>query len=90
LDVHTFGDTPVLTFASSKPREPEGKETIADVEKWRAGQLAYLASLAGMSMHGKGPIVIPDSSHSSMVMGEQQAEAMVEAIIGFVSGLPPL
>lgn len=88
LDVHTFGDTPVLTFASSKPREPEGKETITDVEKWRIGQLAYLASLAGMSAHGKGPIIIPDSSHSSMVMGEHQAEVMSEAIIAFLSRLP--
>jgi pimeloyl-ACP methyl ester carboxylesterase len=87
LDVRTFGDTPVLTFASSKPRDPEGKETVADVEKWRIGQLAYLASLAGMSTHGKGPIIIPDSSHASMVMGEHEAEAMSQAITAFLSGL---
>jgi pimeloyl-ACP methyl ester carboxylesterase len=88
LDVHSFGDTAVLVFASSKPRDPEGKETIADVEKWRAGQLAYLASLASMSTNGKGPIIIPDSTHSSMVMGEHQSEAMAQAIIAFISGLP--
>jgi pimeloyl-ACP methyl ester carboxylesterase len=88
LDVHSFGDTPVLTVASSEPRQPEGKETIADVKKWRIGQLAYLASVAGMSTHGKGPIIIPGSSHSSMVMGEHQAETMAEEIIGFVSDLP--
>jgi pimeloyl-ACP methyl ester carboxylesterase len=88
LDVHSVGDTPVLTFASSEPRQPEGNETIADVKKWRDGQLAYLASLAGMSTYGKGPIIVPNSSHTSMVMGERQAEAMAEAIIGFVSGPP--
>ena len=88
LDVHSFGDTPVLTFASSEPRQPEGKETVADVKKWRVGQLAYLASLASMSTQGKGPIIVPNSSHASMVMGEHQAEAMAEVIIGFLSGLP--
>lgn len=84
LDVHTFGDIPVLTFASSKLRDPEGKETVSDVEKWRTGQLAYLASLAGMSTHGKGPVIIPESTHSSMVMGEVQAEFMAEVIVAFL------
>lgn len=88
LDVHSFGDTPVLTFTSSEPRQPEGKETVADVKKWRVGQIAYLASLASMSTQGKGPIIVPNSSHASMVMGEHQAEAMAEVIIGFLSGLP--
>ena len=88
LDTHSFGDTPVLTFASSKPREPEGKETIADVKVWRVRHFAYLASLAGMSTHGKGPVTIPDSSHASMVMGDHESQALAEAIIAFVSGPP--
>jgi pimeloyl-ACP methyl ester carboxylesterase len=87
LDVHSFGDTPVLIFASSQPRPPEGSETIADVKKWRAGQLATFAALAATSTHGKGPITIPDSSHSSMVMGEHQSAAMAQAIADF---LPPV
>ncbi len=86
LDVRSFGDTPVLVFASSKPREPEGKETAADVEKWRTGQLAYLSSLARMSSHGEGPVIIPDSTHSSMVFGEEQSKKVAKEIIQFFTG----
>jgi pimeloyl-ACP methyl ester carboxylesterase len=84
LDVHSFGDTPVLVFASSAQREPEGNETVADVKKWRVGQLTYLASLAAKSKHGKGPVIIPDSTHSSMVMGETQSVATARAITTFL------
>jgi hypothetical protein len=85
LDVHSLGDTPVLTVASSLPRDPEGKETVDDVKKWRVGQLAYLASLSAKSAHGEGPIVIPDSSHASMVMGQQQSIFLARAINDFLS-----
>ena len=30
MDVRSFGNTPVLTFASSQPRPPEGDETVDD------------------------------------------------------------
>lgn len=39
LDVSNFGATPVLVFSSSELREPEGKETVADVKAWRGGYL---------------------------------------------------
>jgi pimeloyl-ACP methyl ester carboxylesterase len=86
LDVRSFGDTPVLVFASSKPRDPEGKETVLDVEKWRVGQLAYLGSLAHMSSRGVGPVIIPDSTHSSMVLGEEQSKRVAGEIIEFIAG----
>jgi pimeloyl-ACP methyl ester carboxylesterase len=85
LDIHGFGDTPVLTFASSEPREPEGKETVEDVKKWRVRHFAYLASLAAMSTHGKGPIAIRNSTHTSMVMGEPQSAELAQEIIAFTS-----
>jgi pimeloyl-ACP methyl ester carboxylesterase len=88
LDIHGFGDTPVLTFASSEPREPEGKETVEDVKNWRVRHFAYLASLAAMSTHGKGPITIPNSTHSSMVLGEPQSAVLAHEIITFTSDLP--
>jgi pimeloyl-ACP methyl ester carboxylesterase len=88
LDIHSFGDIPVLVFASSQPRDREGNETIADVKTWRIGQLAYLASLASLSAHGMGPIVIPGSSHSSMVLGATQSAVLAQRIVAFVSSLP--
>jgi pimeloyl-ACP methyl ester carboxylesterase len=85
LDIRSFGNIPVAVFASSLPREPEGHETIADVKKWRTGQLAYLASIASLSTHGKGPIVVPSSSHSSMVMGAAQSATLAQEIIAFIT-----
>ena len=86
MDVHSFGDTPVLTLTSTAMREPEGKETVDDVKKWRVVYRAYLASLVALSTRGRGPIEIPDSNHVSMVLGEHQAAATAQAIIDFVSG----
>jgi pimeloyl-ACP methyl ester carboxylesterase len=84
LDVKSFGDTPVLVFDSSRPRPPEGKETVADVKVWKKGQLAFLAALSAKSKHGIGPVHVPDSSHASMVMGESQAAFDADAIARFI------
>jgi len=84
LDVAGFGDTPVLVVASSRPRDPEGKESLRDVETWRQGQLAYFASLAAKSTRGRGPLVVPDSTHASMVMGEAQSRFLARAIADFL------
>jgi pimeloyl-ACP methyl ester carboxylesterase len=89
LDVKSFGDTPVLTFDSTLPREPEGKETVADVKVWKKGQVAFLASLSAKSTRGAGPVHVPNSSHASMVMGEKQSEFMAKAIDDFVNGINP-
>jgi pimeloyl-ACP methyl ester carboxylesterase len=86
MDVQSFGDTPVLTFASSLPRAPEGKETIEDVKVWRVGHFAYLGTLAAKSSHGVGPVVVPNSTHASMVLGEPQAESVAQAIVAFLAG----
>jgi len=85
MDVTRFGNVPALLLNSSEPREPEGKETTADVQTWRAGYLAYLASLAAKSAHGVGPIEVPNSSHKSMVLGRDQSGIVVQEIAKFVS-----
>lgn len=79
-DVKTFGRTPVLVFTSSAQRQPEGKETPTDVQRWREGQLSYLTQLAGQSSRGHGPVVVPNSTHTTMVMGETQAHFVAAAI----------
>jgi pimeloyl-ACP methyl ester carboxylesterase len=84
-DIRDFGATPVLVFASSAPRKPEGKETLEDVRLWRVGQLAYFGSLATMSTHGSGPVIIRDSTHSTMVTGERQSTELVQAIVEFIA-----
>jgi pimeloyl-ACP methyl ester carboxylesterase len=83
-DVSTFGDTPVLTITSSELRSPEGKETLEDVRVWRTAYREYLGAVAAGSKHGVGPVEIPDSTHTSMVLGEKQSIAVVEEIRRFV------
>jgi hypothetical protein len=36
-----------------------------------------------------GPIEIPNSTHASMVLGQNQADSVVREITAFVSRLPP-
>lgn len=89
MDIRGFGDVPVLVVASSNPRQPEGKETTEDVKKWRVGQLAYLAALAAKSSRGSGPMVIGDSTHTTMVMGESQSSELAREIIAFTAEVSP-
>jgi hypothetical protein len=85
MEVRTFGDTPVIVFASSKRFAGDGFDSQADYDKWRIQQHAYLASLAAMSAHGMGPVIIPDSNHSSMVMGERQSVFLAQEILRFAT-----
>ena len=89
MDVKSFGETPVLVLASSELRQPEGKETLADVKAWRQGYLAYLASVAAKSSHGIGPVEVPGSSHKSMVLGERQSALTAKAIAEFAARARP-
>jgi pimeloyl-ACP methyl ester carboxylesterase len=84
MDVREFGKTPVLTFASTQTREPESNETIEDVKRWQVHQRAYLADLAAKSTRGGGLVIVPHSTHSSMVLGKEQAAFVVRAILAFV------
>jgi pimeloyl-ACP methyl ester carboxylesterase len=84
VDVREFGSTPVLTMASTQTREPESNETITDVKRWQVRQRSYLAGLAAKSTHGGGLVIVPNSTHSSMVLGGHQAAFVVRAILAFV------
>ena len=83
-DIHDFGGAAVLSFASSQTREPEGNETILDVRRWQMRQRAYLAGLAAKSANSGGLVIVPDSTHSSMVLGERQAAFVAGTILAFV------
>ncbi len=84
MDIRDFGGTAVLSFASSGTRDPEGSETVSDVKKWQMRQRAYLASLAAKSANSGGLVIVPASSHASMVLGERQAQFLTSAILAFV------
>lgn len=84
IDVSGFGATPVLVFSSSEMREPEGKETVADVKAWREDYLAYLRSLAAKSSRGVGPIEVPNSNHAHMALEERQVAFVADAVIAWI------
>jgi pimeloyl-ACP methyl ester carboxylesterase len=85
LDVRSFGNTPVVIFASSNRFKGDGFDSEGQYEKWRRTQHAYLASLAAMSSHGVGPIIVPNSTHSSMVMGERGSEFLAKQIARYAT-----
>lgn len=80
LDVRSFGDTPVVIFASSDRFKGDGFDSDGEYKTWRKAQHAYLISLAAMSTHGVGPIIVPNSTHASMVMGERGSEFLAKQI----------
>jgi pimeloyl-ACP methyl ester carboxylesterase len=89
LDVHGYGDTPLVVLASSDPLAGGAVGKVPDYPAWRARQLRYFASLAAKSSHGLGPVVVPDSTHASVVLGSAQSEMVARTITTFLdkSGL---
>jgi hypothetical protein len=89
LDVNSYYQTPVLVFASSDAREPEPGETPADFEQWQTRQRAYLTSLPTKSSRGVDLVVVPNSTHVTMILGEAQADFVSRRILDFVSQVLP-
>jgi len=79
-EVRTFGDLPVTVMASSALRKPEGKETHADVVKWRARYLEQLRALAGASTHGRGPVIVPNTTHLSVGLDDVGVNAIADEV----------
>jgi len=86
-DVRSLGDTPVLVLASSQPYRRGVDETPAEYQIWRNNQLAWYASLARMSSHGKGAIIIANTDHAGMVASRTGAAETAAAIRKFID--PP-
>jgi hypothetical protein len=90
-DLRSFDALPLLVIASSRPREPDSGESEADLSAWRKRQLAYFKALAAKSTRGAGPVVIANSTHTSMTMGPA-AGGTAAAILAFAqkNGLLPV
>ncbi len=85
MDVRSFGKTPVLVIASSEPLAGGEFGSVPDYRKWRGAQLSYFSELAAHSAHGAGPLIVPNSTHASMTLGEAQANALTKMITEFVA-----
>jgi len=82
-DVKSFR-VPVLTFASSAPRPPDPGETVADVARWRVAQRAWLAELGKKSRFGRGPVIVENANHATMVISPNGAAQIARATLAFL------
>jgi pimeloyl-ACP methyl ester carboxylesterase len=82
-DVKRFS-VPVLTFASSAPRTPDPGETVADVARWRVAVRAWFASLANASPFGRGPVIVENANHATMVMSPNGSAQVARATLAFL------
>jgi len=57
-----------VTVVFSSDRKPQGKETKADVAAWHALTLQRMAELLRGTTRGRGPIVVPRSTHLTVVL----------------------
>jgi len=91
-DVASFGNTPVLVFASSSPLGgdvpvPDDLKAPGAREAWQARQHAYFASLAAKSSRGSGPLIVANSTHVTMVLEEGPVTYIVAEITKLAAGL---
>ena len=84
-DVHGFGNIPVLTIGSSDPLQGGELGTVPDYAKWKARQRGWFAQVARMSRRGQGPLIVPDSTHTSMTVGEKQSAWLTATIQKFLA-----
>lgn len=80
LAIESFGDLPLLVLYSANTRKPVDDETEDDVARWHQKTLEKMGELAGRSTRGEGPIVIPDATHSSVVLESNAVERVVAEI----------
>ena len=77
----------MLVIAASTTREPEGDETADDVRRWQEEYRSYLASIAARSTRGRGPVVIPESTHVTLISRDGPAAAVAREIAAFAKEL---
>ena len=82
--VKSFGSVPVTIVYSEKTREPEGKETVADVDAWHALTLDRMRALLRLTTHGRGPIIAPGVTHSTIVLDSAGVSTIVDETLRLV------
>lgn len=81
LSSSDYGNVPLVVLYSEKTRRPEGEETDADVADWHQAVLSDMAELAAQSSRGRGPIVVPDATHTSVVLAEDAVAQVLGEIV---------
>jgi len=82
--IHSFGSVPVTVVYSEKTRLPEGKETVADVAAWHAVTLDRMRALLRLTTRGRGPVVVPGVTHSTIVFDSAGVTTIVDETLRLV------
>jgi pimeloyl-ACP methyl ester carboxylesterase len=85
----SFGSVPITVIYSEKTRGPEGKETVADVDAWHALTLDRMRALLRLTSHGRGPIIAPGVTHSTIVLDSAGVSTIVEETLRLVRAANP-
>ena len=80
----SFGSVPITVVYSEKTRGPEGKETVADVDAWHALTLDRMRALLRLTTRGRGPIIVPGVTHSTIVFDSAGVSTIVEETLRLV------
>jgi pimeloyl-ACP methyl ester carboxylesterase len=88
LAVPGYGTLPLTILNSGALRRPEGSETPHDVEVWHQGYLDLMRQIAAGSSRGRGPIVVPGATHSSIVLDSEHARTVIAEIERIVDSVP--
>jgi pimeloyl-ACP methyl ester carboxylesterase len=83
-DVKRFS-VPVLVFASSAPRKPDPGETDADVARWSVQLRVWFARLAKAAPFGRGPVIVENANHATMVMSPNGAAQIAKTTLAFLN-----
>lgn len=73
-----FGELPVTVLFTENTREPVGKETPLDVEKWHALKLEQMRTLLKGTTRGRGPLIVPGATHMSVLFEPQSAHLIAD------------
>jgi hypothetical protein len=83
-----FGDLPVTVFFSANTRKPSGNETDADVAKWHERKLTQMRQLLQGSTFPRGPIVVPNVTHTSMVLAPESVRLITGEVLRITQRAP--
>ncbi len=80
-DARSFGDTPLTVIYSGNTRKPSGAETPADVAAWHALTLDRMRGLVAGSTRGRGPLIVPGVTHTSLVFDSASVALIASEVL---------
>jgi pimeloyl-ACP methyl ester carboxylesterase len=81
-----FRDLPLTVIYSARTRTPAKGETEEDVARWHAATLDSMRVIASGSSRGRGPVVIPEVTHTTLVLDPAARRIIVAEVLRIARG----